>query len=228
MEGFAIRIEKTPWDKSYLRIDLDNESGIVEIRDFVNSISGVENANIAQNQSKTSLHLVVYSKHSCSIENLRERVIKALVAYSDGENAFKGEHAQSVESFIRKYPEVYALYNSAKEKYNQGIYDRNVLDDLRLVLELLMKAVLKNNKPLEKQKEDLGNFLKGQGGAVEVRSLFGKVLDYYALYQNHNVKHNENINRVDMQTIVDLTMLIIKRLQAVECLNKGSKSEPVV
>lgn len=228
MERFAIRIEKTPWDKSYLRIDLRDEAKIEEIRNYITSIAGVENVNITSNQAQNSNHLTAYAKGICPIDELKEKVEEALVTYFDGTNSFLAEDVQGIETFLKKYPKIHKLYASAKEKYSQGIYDRNVLDDLRLALELLLKTVLQNNKPLEKQKEDLGNYLKGQGCTVEVCNLFGKVLDYYVLYQNHNVKHKENINRVDMQTVVDLTMLIIKRLQTMECLDKGSKSESVV
>lgn len=228
MEGFAIRIEKTPWDKSYLRIDLRDEAKIEEIRNYIISIAGVENVNITPNQAQNSNHLTAYAKRICSIDELKGKVELALVAYFNGTNSFLAEEVQGIETFLKKYPKIHKLYTSAKEKYNQGIYDRNVLDDLRLALELLLKTVLQNNKPLEKQKGDLGTYLKDQGSVAEVRNAFVKILDCYALYQDNNVKHNENINRMDIQTMIDLTMLIIKRLQAMECLDKGSKSVSVV
>ena len=56
-------------------------------------------------------------------------------------------------------------------KKNNNIYTRNLLDDLRFSLEVLVKAILKNSKSLENQKAELGNFLKENGISVEIRKL---------------------------------------------------------
>lgn len=157
--------------------------------------------------------MIAYSKELCSINELKERIEKALSFYFIEPNAFSKADDNNTEVFLSKYPEAYKLYISAKEKYSQGIYDRNVLDDLRLSLELLMKSVLKNNKPLEKQKDSLGNYLKENGYSKEVSNLFVKILKYYTLYQNKHVKHDDRINKNDITTIIDLTTLIMEKIQ---------------
>jgi hypothetical protein len=43
------------------------------------------------------------------------------------------------------------------------VFLRNVLDDMRLSLELLLKAVLGNDKSLENQIPQLGGFIKEKG-----------------------------------------------------------------
>lgn len=213
MEKFAIRIEKTPWDKSYLRIDLRDEAKIEEIRNYITSIAGVENVNITTNQAQNSNHLTAYAKGISSIDELKEKVEVALVAYFDGTNSFLAEEVQGIETFLKKYPKIHKLYTSAKEKYNQGIYDRNVLDDLRLALELLLKTVLQNNKPLEKQKDDFGNYLKENDYSKEVSNLFVKILDCYTLFQNKHVKHDDSISKNDLETVIELTTLIMEKIK---------------
>ena len=56
-----------------------------------------------------------------------------------------------VLNWIQKYPDVYENFKNALEKYNQRIYQRNLIDNLRLAFELLVRHVLVNNKSLENQ-----------------------------------------------------------------------------
>ena len=57
-----------------------------------------------------------------------------------------------VLDWLRKYPKVYDNFKSALEKYQNKVYQRNLIDDLRLALELLLKIILRNKKRLEKNK----------------------------------------------------------------------------
>jgi hypothetical protein len=78
-----------------------------------------------------------------------------------------------------------------------------------------LQFVLKNNKPLEKQKEDLGQFQKRQGHATEIRTLYNTLLKNYCDYQNQNVKHNSLVKKEDVYFIVELTGIFIKHLHYV-------------
>lgn len=108
----------------------------------------------------------------------------------------------------------YASYsNDALNKKNNNIYTRNLLDDLRFSLEVLVKAILKNSKSLENQKAELGNFLKENGISVEIRNLYtDKILEFYTDYQNHNVKHNENYNEIEVDFIFEQTAVLMRLL----------------
>ena len=79
--------------------------------------------------------------------------------------------------WLSDYPDALRQYESAIEKRNSGIYHRNLLDDLRLSLELLLKAVLKNDKSLENQKANFGEIVKELGGSVEYCNMFVKLID---------------------------------------------------
>ena len=114
--------------------------------------------------------------------------------------------------WLSAFPDALSLYNSALAKYSHGIFERNVLDDMRLSLELLLKELLHNDKSLEKQVSDLGHFLKLKGVQPEVRNMYITLFDYYSKYQNHHVKHNDEINPNEIDFIIDLTSLFMKFL----------------
>ena len=106
---------------------------------------------------------------------------------------------------LNKFPEVATLYQNALDKLNEEKYERNLLDDLRLMLETFLKAILQNNKRLETQKEDLGKYLEARNISVEVRNMFVTLIDYFAKYQNEYVKHNDSVNKVEIEFMINLT-----------------------
>ncbi|HCH74757.1 MAG TPA: hypothetical protein DEV87_06225 [Clostridiales bacterium] len=114
--------------------------------------------------------------------------------------------------WLSAFPDALALYNSALAKYSHGVFERNVLDDMRLSLELLLKGLLHNDKSLENQIPELGAFLKAKGIQPEIRNMYTTLLKYYLQYQNNHVKHNDEINPNEMEYIIDLTSLFMKFL----------------
>ncbi len=99
---------------------------------------------------------------------------------------------------------------AASQKYAEKKFDRNVLDDMRLSLELLVKQILGNGKSLENQTSELGSKLSGYH--TEIRNLVIKTVDYLCKYQNHYVKHNDAVNPEEIDYIIEQTSATINFL----------------
>jgi hypothetical protein len=84
---------------------------------------------------------------------------------------------------------------------------------LRLCIEQLMKEALENSKPLEKQKEDFGKYLKAKGFPSEIRTQALNTLDSYTKYQNNNVKHNFKDEYAEMDFVFSMGESLIKVLK---------------
>lgn len=82
---------------------------------------------------------------------------------------------------------------------------RNVLDNLRWALEQLLRALLGNRKPLEKQREFLLPWLSDRGVHKQVINMYSDLLNRFAEYQNDAVKHGANWSSVELEFIVYLT-----------------------
>ena len=116
------------------------------------------------------------------------------------------------QHWLSKYPEILKQYNSGIEKYKNRVYERNLLDDMRLTLELLLKAILGNQKSLENQLPEIGKYQKEKGLSTEFTSMFNKLLDYYSKYQNNYVKHNDKVISREVEFIIELTTLFMRNL----------------
>lgn len=118
--------------------------------------------------------------------------------------------------WLESYEESYKLYQSALIKYGNKTFERNLLDDIRLSLELLLKSILNNDKSLEKQTADLGAYLKAKTTSAELRNMMTTLLTYYSQYQNSYVKHNDSVNEVEMDFVVEITSIVMKLLIKLE------------
>lgn len=107
-------------------------------------------------------------------------------------------------------PAAQTVYKSGITKYAEKKFDRNVLDDMRLSLELLVKQILGNGKSLENQTSELGTKLSGYH--TELRNLVIKTVDYLCKYQNQYVKHNDAVNPEEIDYIIEQTSATINFL----------------
>lgn len=114
--------------------------------------------------------------------------------------------------WLEDYDPAFRLYSTAEEKYRGGVFTRNLLDDLRLALESLLKHILQNSKSLENQLEGVGRFLAPKGASPELRNMFMRLLDYYTKYQNTYVKHNDAVVEEEVEIVFELTSSFIKHL----------------
>lgn len=112
--------------------------------------------------------------------------------------------------WLHDYSDSLALYESALLKFKNNTFERNLLDDLRLSLELLLKNILNNQKSLENQLGDLGILITTKGGSKELGNMFQKLVEYYSKYQNTYVKHNDKVIEEEIEFIFELTSSFMK------------------
>ncbi|WP_456105321.1 hypothetical protein [Prevotella sp.] len=116
--------------------------------------------------------------------------------------------------WLEIYHDAFLHYNKSYRKYksHDAQLVRNTLDDARLALELLLKAILGNEKSLENQKSKLGEFIAQKGGTKEFSNMFRLLLNHYSNYQNNRIKHNENIAEAEITFIFELTTVFMRQL----------------
>jgi hypothetical protein len=150
-------------------------------------------------------------------ESLREKAptIGAFLWYIREELLNNNETIELIrrrDHWLGRFPEVLVLYEEAAEKHSNGVYLRNALDDLRLAVEMLLRSIFQNDKALENQVPLLGEFVKRRAGSPELRNMFLRLLDYYTKYHNTYVKHDDAVNRGEVEFIFELTSSVMKHL----------------
>lgn len=146
-------------------------------------------------------------------EDAKKIIIKLNSKFSNNLNdELTNKEIEKTVNCLNKYDKALKPYKEALEKYEKGIYERNVLDDMRVSLELLLKELLNNNKSLENQMNDLGRILKSKNVSTEIGTLFNSVFKFYTTYSNTYVKHNDLVKSNEMELIINQTSILIQFL----------------
>lgn len=119
---------------------------------------------------------------------------------------------EDTKHWLEGYAQSYKLYESALTKFNNNIFERNLLDDLRLSLELLLKEIFSNVKSLENQLSEIGSFISSNGGSKEFTNMFRILVDYYSKYQNTFIKHNDLVIEEEIEFTFEMTSSFMKHL----------------
>ncbi|SFI43030.1 hypothetical protein SAMN05192551_1223 [Tindallia magadiensis] len=148
-------------------------------------------------------------KDNDDVRDLRKALIGRFAGY--GKVTFEDmELIQETKHWLSDYPDSLKLYEGSLSKYDNEVFERNALDDMRLSFELFLKGVLENGKSLENQIPIIGRKLKEEGVSLELRNMNEKIIDYYSKYQNTYVKHNDNVNRSEIEYIFELTSIMMR------------------
>ena len=81
---------------------------------------------------------------------------------------------------------------------------------------MLLKELFNNNKSLENQKSEIGNYLKENNISTTISNMFIKLLELYANYNNENAKHGDSINENEIDYMIYLTGTFIRLITQVE------------
>ncbi|MBZ5499539.1 MAG: hypothetical protein LAP85_24330 [Acidobacteriia bacterium] len=119
---------------------------------------------------------------------------------------------EQTRHWLDPFPGALELYNDALAKHKHGVFQRNVLDDLRLSLEKAIQDLLGNSRSLENQIPAVGEFVKARGGSPEFTNMFVKLIEYYTKYQNTYVKQDDAVVEEEVEFVIELTSSFVKHL----------------
>jgi hypothetical protein len=143
---------------------------------------------------------------------LKVKLLSEYSEFADQDNSTDVHRTLLIETrhWLSNFPEVRKLFDESLLKHDHGVFKRNTLDDLRLALEILVRQIFGNNKTLENQISQVGQFVKEHGGSPQLANMFEKLVDYYTKYQNTYVKHDDAVITAEIEFIFELTASFMK------------------
>jgi len=139
-----------------------------------------------------------------------------VIFYPKGVKLLDEKVINDVLDWLISYPKVLKNFKFALEKYRNKIYERNLIDDLRLSLELLLKKILNNDVNLNNQEKLLCEYLEKKNVPKELRNMYWKLINYYDKYQNNYAKHDDKVKSLEIEFIIYLTGTFIRFLMTLE------------
>lgn len=120
-------------------------------------------------------------------------------------------------AWLEDYPDSARPFQAALKIYSRKDPSqyRNLLDNLRLSVEQMLRAILKNGKSLENQKQEFLSWLTSSDAHSQIGNIYHDLLfGKFALYQNDAVKHNEDKYTVaEVEFVLYLTGTLLRFMQ---------------
>ena len=206
---FSFLFQKTKVYKFLHGLDLTNESDQIILVKFLEFF--LNSANVYFNKKDIAKQI----SEAIALSGLDVQLCKRgseYVFYPSGAELLDTKVVNDTLNWLEKYPNSREKFHEALilQKKHESV--RQVIDTMRLALELFIKQYFNNEKSLENQKELLGKYLKEQDVAKEIRDMFSTLFLFYTRYNNENVKHADNCIELESEYIIYLTGTFIRFL----------------
>ena len=97
--------------------------------------------------------------------------------------------------WLKDYPKSHKTYCTALKQYSDGIFVRDVADNLRKTLEGFLQEFLCNDKNLETNKNEICKYLGAQGIDAGISGLFQPLINAYKNINDRIAKHNDKVDK---------------------------------
>lgn len=118
--------------------------------------------------------------------------------------------------WLKDYPNAYKTYCTALRQYSEGVYIRDVADNLRKSLEDFLREFLNNEKDLNSNKKLVEAYLKKANANPQLVNMFGSLLTHYYLLNNDIAKHNDKVDKTYLEFLLYQTGIFIRMLIVVK------------
>lgn len=112
--------------------------------------------------------------------------------------------------WLKEYPQAHKTYCIALKQYSEGIYIRDVADNLRKALETFLQEFLGNTKNLETNKNEICKYLGEQGVDAGISGLFQPLINSYKNINDRIAKHNDAVDEKLLEFLLYQTGVLIR------------------
>lgn len=151
--------------------------------------------------------------------NIR-KIKSGVVLYPKGARLLDEKIVNDVLNWLNEYPTVLKNFQESLEMFYLRRYTRDVVDKMRLSLELLLKSILNNRKNLDNQKSPLSEFLKKKNIPKHIINMYTTLLFSYSKYQDEYAKHDDKVDQRELEFVIYLTGCFMRFL-----ITLGAKNE---
>ena len=114
--------------------------------------------------------------------------------------------------WLKEYSKAHKTYCIALKQYTEGIYIRDVADNLRKALEEFLREFLDNNYDFNKNKKEVENYLKAQNTDQHLITIIVSLLTHYYILNNEVAKHNDKMDKKYLEFLLYQTGIFMRSL----------------
>ena len=123
--------------------------------------------------------------------------------------------------WLKDYPQAHKTFCIALRQYSEGIYIRDVADNLRKALEAFLQEFLENGKNLETNKKEICRYFGEQGVDAGIAGLFQPLINSYKNINDRIAKHNDAVDKRLLEFLLYQTGILIRMVVTVKKQEKS-------
>lgn len=155
---------------------------------------------------------------------LDELLIPYEIVFDDGEAFIFPKGAQEFDDalvsqpleWLTDYPQTKKTFIIALKQYSDGLYIRDIADNLRKTLETFLQEFLGNTKNLETNKTEICRYLGEQGVDPGISGLFQPLINAYKNINDRIAKHNDAVDAKLLEFLLYQTGVLIRMVLSVK------------
>lgn len=118
--------------------------------------------------------------------------------------------------WLAKYPQAHKTFCIALKQYSDGIYIRDVADNLRKTLEAFFQEFLENSKNLETNKNEICKYLGLQNVDPGISGMFQPLINAYKNVNDRIAKHDDKVDKKLLEFLLYQTGIFIRMVIVVK------------
>ena len=151
----------------------------------------------------------------------------SILVFPSGAEEFDAALVSEPLMWLSEYPKTQKMYLIALRQYEEGIYIRDVADNLRKALEQFFQEFLGNNKNLERNKNEICRFLSSAGVDSDIAGLYQPLINTYKNINDRCAKHNDLVDKRLLEFLLYQTGILIRMVLVVK-QSEPSSTVPAV
>lgn len=189
----------------YLKKHTDN------FLDFLATLVALINTYKGKNSDKVSIFSAIKGAlDDCHIDFEITEDIDGIFIFPKGAKELDDVLVSQPLEWLRDYPNAHKTFVTALKQYSDGIYIRDVADNLRKALEAFLQEFLGNEKNLETNKNEICKYLGSQGVDAGISGLFQPLLNAYKNINDRIAKHNDAVDKKLLEFLLYQTGVLIR------------------
>lgn len=217
-EQFDFNFDKRYFNRSRLKHKvLDMASTEIDfiwrLETIINNIVGIDSPSI--DARSISYNIVSNLATAIELSNIQVRLCQygnKFEFHPKGAELLDEKLVNDNLNWLEDYPEARGKFHEALIMSLKKDNPRSIIDNMRLALELFLRAFLVSDKSLENQKSVIGQYFKDCGTPVEISNMYSTLLSQYAKYQNEHIKHGDTCSENEVEFMIYLTGAFIRFL----------------
>ena len=169
--------------------------------------------------SVTKNDILNYLKEALDKLNIGYEIISdedGVFIFPKGAKELDGALVSEPLEWLNLYPNTHKTYVIALKQYSEGVYIRDVADNLRKTLETFLQEFLGNTKNLESNKNEICKHLSDKGVDSGVIGLFQPLINAYKNINDRIAKHNDAVDAKLLEFLLYQTGVLIRMVLNVE------------